>query len=318
MSFSSWRLDALIERVRQEFSVKDNPENNGFIRLKLNEAMHYIARQKRGWRWSLKTYFIDVADSVSASMQFTRGSRVASVAAAGGVSARSFLVASTGQVGTRGYLVVADGTDADSDGFFDCTLESQYRGSTGTVNGSVMSGLFQLPEDFTGMETVHDLTTVEGETFRPLSNSDFAHIQNQQQLAVGTEHVYTVVPDPLNEVKNWYLAVFPYIGSLTTLRLQYYRVPPILIENDDIPILPQTYAPAMLQLCYWFYSVAKGYNDRVAVYRATALEDIKNLIELDEYMDEVEPSMKTNLTLDLSAIRNINEPGVQDYNPGMI
>lgn len=313
MAITRYNLGDIKRRIRIELGLEDRPEVNEQITDKVNEAQDFIVRKRGNWRWQLTELEIELSPAVTASVFLTKGARSATVTnVSGPLTKRSVLVGSTSSgYGTEGYLVsnVSGST---------VTLKSQYRGAT--LNGTTsrfMSGYVLLPEDFMGLETAHDLETVEGEVYRFLSNIDFQRFKNTQRVAIETQKFYTILRDPLGENTRAYFAMFPYLDELTTIHTTYYRSAPTLVEDIDESIIPPADRAALYYATLWFVAQARSY-DKAIMYRDMALNELELMMDQNELSVGTYEEGPGPITLDLSGLRDINDIGEQDYSPNII
>jgi len=283
MVLESYTLGTLREQIRREFGVTDTGATNDMIDAKINQAQAWIVG-RRDWTWLRKTYNIDASAALIGSADVIQGSRnilldeaISSVAQVRDIIS----VSSSSGDQTDGYMIESmDGATA--------TVDSQYKGSTSSgVSVRLSKGYFELPEDFLRGESLVCIDQF-GETrpvYRAAKEFDFIR-RNTLGLRM-RKYIYTVMKDPLNESDNSFLAVYPYIGSLTSLQFNYTRTPQKLVDSQDKSIIPVNDRIALFYAGAWFYAQSIG-NAQFQFYRDSNRLKIEDMLKHTDLVDEDE------------------------------
>lgn len=286
MALEDYTLQGIRDRIKEDFGLSADTAMDAIIDKKINDALGWVTRRKKNWPWQETLVNIDVPAAATGTGDFTQGSRsVANVASATPV-ARDILTADTSStLPSTGLLVeaFAGGT---------ATLFQQWLDDTEVGKSfRLVKGFFQLPDDFVGMKSV----TFEGALDDPRvfkrNPTVLSRLKQEETIINIRQKVYAVVQDPLSgtsaEDQRRYLEIFPYLTQLGVLHVRYWRVPPKLVNDADIPIIPHSDRMLLFYAASWFFSVAqREAQDTVAYYRDLSITELEKAIEEYEFADD--------------------------------
>ena len=310
MTILTYNLTELTQRVMAEFGIVDDAEQKTFIEQKINEAQLFICRSRKNWDWQQKEHVIDVPDKTSVTLSVANGSAEA-VLVSGTVEAGKILVPSPGSGGALGFTIKSFTGGV-------VLLDRQWDGATGTVELSLMAGYLPLPEDFIKIITSHQVANLHGDVFKFYDIQRFMQIRNEANIGVGFTHIYTILGDPTGQsVSARYMGVFPYLETQTSIHFTYSRIPPLLVEGSDEPIIPLMDRPVLLYGAMWLVAVAKGY-DKALVYRNQMLDELNRMAEHADEDETIEFYDDYSHALDMSMTRGFDFPFDPDYQPPIV
>lgn len=272
VTYERWSLGEIKARVRAEFNFDDTAHTNDMIADKANQAVAWIVRRRPNWPWQRREFSLDVDDGESAVGDFTKGSREITGSAFGTDWARRIFVpgSSTHADNTNGYLIES------SDGVT-VTLQSQYRGTTDTdVPFQVHTGFLALPEAVVRVDTSTQLTGLGEEEFNYVPPTQFEKLKNRRPYLISGDRFFTVKPDPLGLNGTFYIAVYPFISSITTIRGEYFTIPPALVDDSDEPILPINDRACIFYFTCQFIAMAKA-DERAGFFSAMAQQELERM-----------------------------------------
>lgn len=259
-----WTLGTLLRQVREEFGLADQEDINRKITDKVNQAIGWLVARKQSWPWMRTEFVLDVKQSSTGVGSFTKGS-LGVVLTSGSIELRDVVLVSDSPTdATSGYLV----TDSSS---INLTLQSQYRGET--VAGAafqIQKGFFRLPDDFIRLVGTSDLSAINVSSLKYTPPAQFDILKRERNVSSLVQRYYTVKPDPIGLDGNFYLAVFPYMASLSTLQGEYFRIPPKLQNNADRPIVSRQDSTILLYVAFWLFSISES-SDRSSIYESQAI-----------------------------------------------
>lgn len=283
MALETYSLLEMRERIRAEFGIDTTSVvEEAVIHEKINDAVSEIVRRRQNWPWLRKSFFLDIPDEAASVGYFTRGSRsVAIDPDAEGLPSpaiRNVIVAGSG--GTAGNVYTVTSIENGV-----ATLSYQFLGTTGAHPISIRQAYTLLPDDFLRMNTampVQDLS--DNYLFEYLSNADFEHFRRRQIVGIVNDYRYTVQTDPLSLDGKFYLALHPAPTRLLTITGNYFMVPPKMVEDADVPVIPLNDRPVALHWAMYFYARGKS-DERAGMYLRDAeasLASMKDRYELSE------------------------------------
>lgn len=279
--FDDYTLASIRSELKDEFGGDDTGDVNAKIDQKINQAVDWIVRRRQNWPWLKKEHVIDVASSTNGTGDFTQGSRTVENVTGLPVKRDILLMGEVEGNGTTGYLITnVSGTTV--------TLDKQYRGTTevGKIF-TLQKYLFALPVDYIRLARISRLDSLLSDRMVYKRTSQFDHIRNSEGMVNIYDTVFTVRKDQLNETALRYLAIYPYVGRLTTFDITYWAKPLKLVEDDDIPVIPATDRMCLFYFAAWFYAQSIG-DDRSLMYRDQALQALNDMLAEFEDVDTFE------------------------------
>lgn len=286
MVLEDYQLSTLRDRIREDFGLTESTTMNSIIDKKINDAQAWVVRRRKNWPWQEVFHNIDVPAAVSDTGDFTQGSRTVGSVPGSSIAARDIITtdvsASTNP--TAGFLV-----QAYSDP--NVTLFSQFLNTTEVGKSfRIVKGFFLLPEDFQSLE----MATLEGDLEDPKMTwktpDQIQRLKQEEVIISIKEKVYSVVQDPLSgtaaETNRRYLEVYPYLAQLTTLRLKYWRVPPKLVNDSDVPIIPHSDRMVLFYAAAWFFAQQQHETEPATFYRNLALTEIEKMAQEYSFADD--------------------------------
>lgn len=268
MVLEDWTLGTILRQVREEFGLPDQVDTNRKIIDKINQAIGWLVARNQSWPWLRTEFVVDVSPGSTGVGSFTKGSRTVAVAS-GSVSLRDIiLVGDSTADATSGYLVTDDPSGS-------IILQSQYRGDTvSDATFQIQKGFCRLPDDFIRLVGTSDLSAINTTSLKYAPPAQFDVIKRARNVSSLIQRYYTVKPDPIGLARNFYLALFPYMASLTTLQGEYFRVPPKLLDLSDVPIVPLQDSPILLYVACWLSAITEG-DEKAVLYQEQAISLIE-------------------------------------------
>lgn len=316
MVLESYDVGTLKQELRQDTGFESDSANDERLLAKINQAQSWIVRARPNWPWQRKELSLDVPVQQTGTASVTQGSTTCVVASGSPIpSTRDVLVfgSSSSGDGSIGYLVTAVSGQ-------DVTLQSQFRGATNaTVSYHIQTGYMELPDDFLRMDLATDVIDQSSRRFTYMDTARFTSIKRSDVVGLG-DRIYTIKPDPLNSTGKFYLAVYPYISTLTTLQGEYFFDPPKLVNDSDVPIVPRNDRLCLFYFAAWFISQAVGVEDKALLYRDQAMSQMQTMKDQaglsDDIWDQREHFGMPGM--DLSAVRDFEFPNFEDFNPAIV
>lgn len=283
MVLEQWNLGTLLRQVREEFGLTDQEDTNRKITDKVNHAVAWLIQVRQNWPWMRTDFVLDTPAGTQAIISLTQGSRTATFISGSPISPRDVLVMSAiGGDGVNGYIVteVVGPT---------ITLQSQYRGSTDPVAiVQIQTGFMRLPDDFIRLVSNNSLDSISIGRIHYKRPTEFDNLKNRDTIVSLGSRAYTIKKDPLGIDSNFYMAVFPYIASLSTLQGEYFRVAPKLINQSDVPIVTLQDSLILLHVALWLFAISDG-SDQVQTYSsqvATLIDSAGKEFDLSDDLNE--------------------------------
>lgn len=272
--YETLNLGDFKKRLRAEFGFGDEAENNQLITEKVNQAISSIVRRKGNFPWQRRELSLDLPLGTSGSGDFTQGSRTVSTLSAETTDRRRLLCASTStENSTHGYLITAASSSS-------VTLQTQWRGSTGSSMAfTIKNGFAALPAHCMKVDIANRLTTFGEEYFVYRSPREFDMIRWRRTFYASLENYFTVVPDPLEDDSRYYIAIYPYLSSLTTLKGYYFTVPPRLVSDSDEPILPPNDREVIFNLAAYYIAGSRSDTSRLGYFDNLATKGLERMAQ---------------------------------------
>lgn len=274
VNYEALNLGDYKRRIRAEFGFADEADKNELITNKVNFAISAIVRRKGNFPWQRRELFLDLPLGGSGTGTFTQGSRSVTTTSLVSTDKRRILSPNDpGREGTHGYLITAASTSA-------ATLQTQWRGSSGSGTPfSIQNGFVELPLNVMKVDVATKLTTFGDEVFSYLPPREFDSVRFRTVTWSKLENHFTVVPDPLAETGTYFIAIYPYLTSLTTLRGYYFTVPPKLELDDDEPIVPPNDREVVFNLACYYVGLGRTDSARIDYYQRMAQEGMERMAQ---------------------------------------
>jgi len=285
MAVENYQHSVIRDDVLEEFG-KDiaNSALKAKATRKINDAIHFIARQKPDWPWKLWQADQAVTDGTAVTGTVTgESTSVTSVTPNAATDVRRYWVdGSVSAPGTVGYLITVRSTGT-------YTLASQYLGSDATAKAAtIMDGVFALPADFEKMQSAQFIGSLADAKFDYVTPLMFEEIRRKGDLRGVNNYVYTIKQDPASLVESTqYMLVYPYLNEVATIHYTYWRTSPSLVADGNVPIVPVEDRLTLLQVAYWFMAAyLKEDLNRIMFYKEQALEGLAAMMDGKELGNE--------------------------------
>lgn len=141
----------------------------------------------------------------------------------------------------------------------------------------IAQGCFECPENFVIAETLHQDIETDWDLIRFRATHVFEREIRANKVIQNINRIYTVKPDPLSEVDNKFLFIYPYFTDRNVLHLKYYRCVEKLIADSDVPDIPIGDRFAVLYATGWFVAQWQKDTEMVSFYRAGALNELERM-----------------------------------------
>ena len=307
MALEEYTVDTLSKRIRREFNLPDDAEVNAVILNKLNDAQQYIVNRRIASPWLIVAdHALNLPAPVSGTGTFTNGALTATALTATAVTRDVIVVGATASAVGMAYTIesVAGNT---------ATFKEQYRNTTTAALAYTQYRAYvELPENFLNIVEGHDLATVDGNKLRFIEVADMARLKNSDRVVPNVDSYFTIVPDPLNLTKRWYLLIYPYLDKLTTLRISYYREPDALVTLTDEPAIPRINRGILLAVAFQYIANWKG-DERLNGYRFDAELLVNEHLSQQNLSSQVMMPTTAEGVLDVSRISDGQAAGEADF-----
>ena len=137
---------------------------------------------------------------------------------------------------------------------------------------SILEGIFQLPEDFETMISVHVDSALDGTGLNPVTHSEFENHIRQKISRGQRDRIYTIVSDPLKTSDRRFLMIYPYYSDRQVIRAQYHGDVPQLVADGDIPLIPRQDRLTLFYVAGWFVATHQKEAEMVPFYRDMGMQ----------------------------------------------